>query len=78
MKEEEKLSGGGGGESGAVLAGVEWGTPAAQGEFRVVPGPLRCNCYPEGQCFGHPSGLLESSNESKQRMATHTLSASYL
>jgi hypothetical protein len=41
------LSGGGGGESGAVLAGVEWGTPAAQGEFRVVPGPAHCHfvCY---------------------------------
>ena len=39
---------------------------------------LRCNRYPKGECIGHPSRLLESSNESKQRMATHTLSASYL
>ena len=32
------MSGGGGGESGAVLAGVKDGTPAAQGEFKVIPG----------------------------------------
>jgi hypothetical protein len=39
VKEEERLSDGGGGESGAVLAGMEQVTPAAQGEFLAIPRP---------------------------------------
>ena len=41
-----RLSGGGGGGSGAVLAGEKYGTPAAQGEFKVIPGPISGNsCF---------------------------------
>ena len=39
MKEEERLSDGGGGESESVLAGMEQVTPAAQGEFLAIPRP---------------------------------------
>ena len=45
MKEEERLSDGGGGESESVLAGMEQVTPAAQGEFLAIPRPLGCNFF---------------------------------
>ena len=44
-EDEERLSGGGEGESGAVLAGVESFAPAAQGEFKVIPGPISGNMF---------------------------------